>query len=69
MSLPSGSMFQTRKKKLKTRKERNKRRAKALKVKEVVLADVVQRAGAAVSIRHGITPPLQLEIQILYPKL
>ena len=33
-----------KKKKLKTRKERNKRRAKAMKIKDVILADVARKA-------------------------
>ncbi|KAJ7373559.1 Cytosolic carboxypeptidase 2 [Desmophyllum pertusum] len=44
---PEGLKMESRKKKLKTRKERNKRRAKAMKVKDVLLADVATRICAA----------------------
>ncbi|XP_078346337.1 uncharacterized protein LOC144631703 isoform X2 [Oculina patagonica] len=57
---PEGLKMESRKKKLKTRKERNKRRAKAMKVKDVLLADVATR-----SVQHQDPPG---EVKLIYQK-
>ncbi|KAJ7373494.1 Cytosolic carboxypeptidase 2 [Desmophyllum pertusum] len=60
---PEGLKMESRKKKLKTRKERNKRRAKAMKVKDVLLADVATR-----SVQHQDPPEVKLMYQKHHPK-
>lgn len=57
---PEGLKMEPRKKKLKTRKERNKRRAKAMKVKDVLLADVAKR-----TVQHQDQPN---EVKLMYQK-